>query len=81
MAGKSMLPENATDRQKFVYYANVRGKAALKAIDNLGALATNKAGTKADVDKLEKALVAAVAGMRAKFDNPGTSAAAAGLIE
>lgn len=84
MAGKkSSLPANASKREKFVYYANIRAGAAVKAIENLGTLAGNPSAyefTKADAEKLEAHINEAVKKMSAAFAKPGSGKAAAAKI-
>lgn len=82
MAGKRNLPDNATKREKFVFYANTRVNTAVEAIDNLGKLnnADVYESAKADHDALAKAIEDALARMKAAFANPTKQAAAANAV-
>jgi hypothetical protein len=83
MAGRSTLSANATKRQKFAHYANIRIDAAITAIDNLAKLASNPRDyefSKADGEKLYKTALARLDAMKAAFDNPGKPAAKAGAV-
>lgn len=82
MSGRSVLPATATKREKFVFYANTRAKAAVKAIDNLAKLTDVKTYeyTKADIEKLAKAVGDATDRMKLAFDKPGSGAAVDAII-
>jgi hypothetical protein len=83
MAGKSTLPANATPRQKFVHYANIRATAAVRAIDNLTKLSADTKAykfEKADAEKLESYITQAVSRMAAAFASPGGSKSSAAKI-
>jgi hypothetical protein len=83
MAGRSTLKANATPREKFIHYANIRATAAITAITNLGKLAENPTEyqfTAGDAATLTKALTDATAAMTAAFASPGKKGASGAKI-